>query len=118
MLREYREIEKRMSTNLIERRRHQRLKIQVPLFIRGTDEDGAEFLELAKTLNISCSGACVISPHHLRNDENILLTIPAPLPSSAVSGESGTPPIHARVLRMESDGELVSAAVEFLRPLE
>lgn len=118
MLRELREIDRRMGTDFIERRRHQRLKIQVPLFIRGKDEHGLEFLELAKTVNISCSGACLVIPHHLRHDEIILLTIPAPLPSSAGSGESGTPPIHARIRRIESDGEMESAAVEFLKPLE
>jgi hypothetical protein len=118
MLEKLRDLEKAMGSNLIERRRHQRLRLQIPLFIRGKDNYGAEFLELAKTLDIGGSGARLISPHHLRLDEIISLTIPAPLPSSPGAGDSGTPPIHARVLRIASSGDLEFAAVEFLRPID
>jgi hypothetical protein len=118
MLQKFREFEKAMGSNPTERRRHQRLKLQIPLFIRGVDEHGREFLELAKTLDISGVGALLISPYHLHCDEIISLTIPAPLPSLPGAGESGTPPIRARVLRLESSGELELAAVEFTKPIE
>ena len=36
-----------------EQRRAQRIQLQVPLFIRGKDFHGEQFLELAKTLDIS-----------------------------------------------------------------
>lgn len=101
-----------------ERRRFLRIRIQVPLFIRGTDRCGVEFLELAKTLDLSGQGARLVSPHPLRHDEIISLTIPAPLPRSSEFGESGTPPIQARVRRLESSGDMELAAVEFLKPLE
>jgi hypothetical protein len=101
-----------------ERRRFSRIRLQVPLFIRGTDAQGKEFLELAKTLDISCSGARLVSPKPLQSQEIISLTIPAPLPRSAEFGECGSPPISARVRRLESSGDLELAAVEFLRPLE
>ena len=104
--------------NHTERRKFQRLRVQVPLFIRGKDHHGAEFLELAKTLDISGQGARLISPHSLRHDEIISLTIPAPLPRSAEFGESGTPPIQARVRRLKCSGDMELAAVEFLKPLE
>lgn len=106
------------ENNHLERRKFQRLRVQVPLFIRGKDHYGAEFLELAKTLDISGQGARLISPHSLRHDEIISLTIPAPLPTSAEFGESGTPPIQARVRRLECSGDMELAAVEFLKPLE
>jgi hypothetical protein len=101
-----------------ERRRFSRIRLQVPLFIRGTDAHGNEFLELAKTLDISCSGARLVSPKPLQSQEIISLTIPAPLPRSAEFGECGSPPISARVRRLESAGELELAAVEFLRTLD
>ncbi len=109
-----------MSSNNghVERRKFQRIRLQVPLFIRGTDGRGIEFLELAKTIDISGLGARLVSPHPLRHDEIISLTIPAPLPASAELGESGTPPIQARVRRLECSGEMELAAVEFLKPLE
>ena len=40
-----------------ESRRYQRIQLQVPLFVRGRDAYGEQFLELAKTLNISAQGA-------------------------------------------------------------
>ena len=101
----------------IERRRSQRIRLQVPIFIRGVNQRGIEFLELAKTLDISSLGARLIGPLPLRQDDVISLTIPAPIPSSPESGGVGTPPIPARVLRLEISGELELAAVEFLRPL-
>jgi hypothetical protein len=101
-----------------ERRRFSRIRLQVPLFIRGTDAQGNEFLELAKTLDISCSGARLISPRSLQSQEIISLTVPAPLPRSSEAGECGTPPISARVRRLEHSGEMELAAVEFLRPLD
>lgn len=101
-----------------ERRRSPRIRLQVPLFIRGTDAQGNEFLELAKTLDISSLGARLVSPRPLQPQEIVSLTVPAPLPRSPEFGECGTPPISARVRRLESSGEMELAAVEFLKPLD
>ena len=55
-----------------ERRRFQRLRLQVPMFIRGRDAYGEQFLELAKTLDISAIGAFITSPRPLgrRRDDH------------------------------------------------
>ncbi len=102
----------------------------MPVFLRGTDVSGAEFIELTKTLNISATGACITSAHILRPDQTVHLTIPAPTPtsSSLVPSEtppivakvvpSETPPIVAKVLRQESAGEMRLFGLEFLRPLD
>jgi hypothetical protein len=102
----------------VERRRSQRIRLQIPIFVRGLNQRGIEFLELAKTLDISNLGAKLIGPLPLRHDDIICLTIPAPIPSSPEFGGVGTPPIQARLLRLEVNGELEMAAVEFVRPLE
>jgi PilZ domain len=107
-----------MNLNVAERRGYPRIRLQIPLFIRGSDESGVEFLELAKTLDISSKGARIVCPHPLRQGELISLTIPAPIPSSPISSDSGTPPIHARVQRVESTGGMEVAAVEFLKSIE
>lgn len=95
-----------------------RLRLQVPVFVRGSDASGAEFLELTKTLNISATGACITSAHVLRPDQVIYLTIPAPSPSSSSLVPSETPPITAKVLRQDSAGEMRLFGLAFLRPLE
>ena len=103
---------------ITERRRCPRIRLQIPVFIRGTDVDGNEFLELAKTLDISSLGARLVSPRPLQPQELISLTIPAPLPRSPEFGECGTPPIAARVRRVEVSGEMDLAGLEFLKPLD
>jgi hypothetical protein len=92
--------------------------LQVPVFVRGTDVSGSEFIELTKTLNISAFGACITSEHILRPDQIIHLTIPAPSAASASLVPSETPRITARVLRQDSAGETRLFGLEFLRPLE
>jgi PilZ domain len=99
-------------------RRSPRIKLQVPVFVRGADTSGVEFVELTKTLNISATGACIASAHVLRPDEVVYLTIPAPSPAPSSMVPAETPPIAARVLRQDTVGELRLFGLEFLRPLE
>ena len=116
-----------METNILNKRqlvvepsptrRSPRIRLQIPVFLRGTDVSGAEFVELTKTLNISATGACIASVHILRPDQTVHLTIPTPLASSSLV-PSETPPIIAKVLRQRSAGEMRLFGLEFLRPLE
>ena len=100
------------------RRRSPRIRLQVPVFLRGTDTSGAEFIELTKTLNISATGACIASAHILRPDQVVHLTIPAPSPSPSSQIPSETPPIAAKVLRQDATADMRLCGLEFLRPLE
>lgn len=99
-------------------RRSPRIRLQVPVFVRGTDASGAEFIELTKTLNISATGACITSTHLIRPEQLVHLTIPAPSPASSSLVPSETPPIVAKVLRQDSAGEMRLFGLEFLRPIE
>ncbi len=99
-------------------RRSPRIRLQVPVFLRGTDVSGAEFIELTKTLNISATGACITSAHILRPNQTVHLTIPAPAPATSSLVPSETPPIMAKVLRQESAGEMRLFGLEFLHALE
>lgn len=99
-----------------QQRHYPRIRIQIPIFVRGTDAFGVGFIELTKTLNISSTGACIASAHLLQLEQVIQITIPTPSPSSDMVPHE-TPPISARVLRQESAGELKLFGLEFLRPL-
>ena len=99
-------------------RRSPRIRLQVPVFVRGVDASGAEFIELTKTLNISATGACITSAHIIRPDQIVHLTIPAPSPASSSLVPSETPPITARVLREDAAGEMRLFGLEFLRAIE
>jgi hypothetical protein len=98
-------------------RRSPRIRLQVPVFIRASDE-GGDFLELARTINISCHGACIASAHFVRAEQVVHLTIPAPTPLASALIPSGTPPITARVRSHQTAGDLHLLGVEFLKPLE
>lgn len=99
-------------------RRFPRIRLQIPVFVRGVDALGSEFIELTKTLNISATGACIASTHMLRCEQTIQLTIPAPAPASSSLIPSETPPIFAKVRRQDTAGEVRLFGLEFLRPLE
>src|SRR5579863_6092850 len=107
----------RMRLTPAERRRSQRIHVQIPMFVRGTDAAGLEFLDLTKTLDISASGAFLASPRAIRTNEVINLTIPAPSsPSAALPSE--TPPIPARVRRHHAMDGIHLLGVEFLKALD
>jgi len=101
-----------------QRRRSPRIRLQVPVFVRGSDASGIEFIELTKTLNIGSAGACITSAHFLQLDQTVYLTVPAPSPTSSSLVPNETPPIAAKVLRQEVAGDMRLFGLEFLRPLE
>ncbi|HLV93599.1 MAG TPA: PilZ domain-containing protein [Candidatus Acidoferrales bacterium] len=100
-----------------ERRRFQRIRLQVPLFVRGRDVHGEQFLELAKTLDISALGAFITCPRAVHIDEVITLTIPAPSITSSALVPSGMPPMLARVKRQQEAGDVHLIGVEFVKPI-
>lgn len=79
---------------------------------------GRSLRNLTKTLDISSTGACVVSRRSLRVDQLLRITIP--VSSEPVSGTipSETPPIQARVRRAGRAGEAILIGVEFLKSLE
>lgn len=107
-----------MKNSLAERRKSPRLRLQVPLFVRGVDTFGEEFLDLTKTLDISATGARLASPRSLRANELVSLTIPAPSPSSAGLIPESDGPIQARVRRLQPAGDVHLIGVEFVRAIE
>jgi hypothetical protein len=100
-----------------ERRHSPRIHVQIPIFIRGVDAAGAEFLDLTKTLDISATGGFLASSRLLRANQLLTLTIPAPSsPSSTFLAE--TPPIQARVRRHQKADGIYLLGVEFLKALD
>ena len=95
-----------------------RIRIQIPVFLRGYDAKGLEFIELTRTLNISARGACITSTHMLRPGQTVHLTIPAPATATSSLVPSETPPIAAKVRRQQTLGDLKVFGLEFLRSLE
>jgi hypothetical protein len=108
----------RMSSNPAERRRSQRLHLQIPIFVRGVDGGGDDFLDLSRTVDISSVGACLAVVRSMKLSELISLTIPAPPPTSSGLASAMAHPIQARVRRSYPAGDVHFVGVEFIRPLE
>ncbi len=107
-----------MSSNPAERRRSQRLHLQIPIFVRGVDGGGDDFLDLSRTVDISSVGACLAVERAMKLSELISLTIPAPPPTTSGLASAMARPIQARVRRSFPAGEIHLIGVEFIRPLE
>ena len=90
----------------------------MPMFLRVVGVKGDEFLDLAKTLDISATGAYLACPRPLRPNDLVSLTIPAPPPAYSGMVPAGTPPIQGRVRRVEAAGEVHLIGIEFARPLD
>ena len=109
---------KRMSSTPAERRRSQRFHLQIPIFVRGVDGGGDDFLDLSRTVDISSVGACLAVERAMKLSEMISLTIPAPPPASSGLSSAMASPIQARVRRSHPSGSVHFVGVEFVRPLE
>lgn len=102
---------------LVERRRSERIPVQIPVFIRGVDSSGDDFFELTKTIDFSSTGAYLASLRRFPANQLLSLSIPAPS-SAAATLPAETPPIQARVRRCNNVGGAYLLGVEFLKPLE
>lgn len=100
-----------------ERRRWQRVAVTIPVFVRGTDERGKEFLEFCSLLNISAGGALLGISRYARRSCRLSLEIPAaPLPGGAVlPGTART--LIARVVRTTVFETCHLCGLRFIRPL-
>jgi len=101
-----------------ERRRSQRIHLQIPVFVRCVDSKGRDFNELTKTLDISATGAFIASSRALLAENTVFLTVPSPpiTPSGLVPRE--TPPIQARIRRQHTAGDLHLVGLEFIKSLD
>lgn len=101
-----------------ERRQSVRLRLQVPMFVRGTDACGEDFIELAKTLDISAGGAHLTVPRAVRKLAMLTLTVPAPSISTSGLIPASMEPIQARVVRQKEVGDVHVIGVQFIKPLD
>jgi hypothetical protein len=107
-----------MRLSPAERRRSPRIRLQVPLFLRGVDDAGSDFIDFTKTIDISSTGASLASRRMLHTDQLLRITIPVSSESFSGLIPAETPPIQARVRRMCEAGDTHLVGVEFIKPLD
>jgi hypothetical protein len=100
-----------------ERRKWQRLPIAIPVFVRGVDGAGKEFIEFVSALNISAGGMLIAARRHVPCLTGLSLEIPsAPLPASEVQSHS-VRSFKARAVRNQVLDNCHYVAFKFTRPL-
>ena len=101
----------------IERRRWVRLPLAIPVFVRGRDDKGKEFLEFATALNVSAGGALVAVRRSLPLSARVLLEIPsAPLATGAALPKASRS-MRARTTRVIHAEGYHLVGLKFSRPL-
>jgi hypothetical protein len=100
-----------------ERRKSSRLSLAVPVFARGFDEQGKEFLEFTTALNISASGALIPMRRYLPPQSSIVLEVPAaPMPRVATRA-APIRRLQAEIIRVTPSEPSFLWALRFGRPL-
>lgn len=100
-----------------ERRRFHRLPLAIPLFLRGVDKDGKEFLDFTQALNFSAGGALVATRRSLPRGSWLHLEMPtAPVPILHLPRQQKRA-LAGRVVRNMGRETYYLCAVRFARPL-
>jgi hypothetical protein len=99
---------------VLERRQWERIPLAVPVFVRGTDENGSLFQEFTTALNISAGGLAFMVRRPVQSALAISLEIPtAPGPPSA----SVIRRIEGTLTRVETMLDWCICGLRFDRPL-
>lgn len=107
-----------MAKSGADRRKHQRLPLSIPVFVRGLDQEGKEFLEFATALNISAGGILLATRRSLPKSAALSLEIPvAPLPTTSASPQS-VRSLKARLVRITHGERCHLMGLKFTRPLQ
>lgn len=100
-----------------ERRKNERVPLAVPVFVRGKDSEGKEFLEFATALNVSAGGALLATRRFLPPFSSIALEVPAaPLPRVSVLPRA-VRRLRARLLRVTVVNGYQLWGLKFTSPL-
>lgn len=100
-----------------ERRNYERLPVPLPIFVRGVDADGKDFLEFATALNISAGGALVAVRRYMPQSANISLEIPSAPPQQLHSVTNTGRNLQAQVIRVTNSDRCDYWALQFSQPL-
>jgi PilZ domain len=107
-----------MPAKETERRKFQRLPLSIPVFVRGLDEAGKEFLEFATALNISAGGVLLATRRSIPKSSSLALEIPvAPLPADSLSSQS-VRSLKARLVRVTHGEKYHLLGLRFTRAIQ
>src|SRR3954470_10285701 len=88
-----------------ERRKFERLPLAIPVFVRGLDPNGRQFVDFATALDISVGGALLAIHRFLPKGSKVMIEIPsAPITNQTKVPRAARQRLYAKAVRV-SDGE-------------
>ena len=109
-------LEMSLTMNGSERRRWERLPLAIPVFVRGIEPNGKQFIEFATALDISVGGALLAIQRHLPPGSRIMLEIPCtPVPLSKNSQQNQN--FKAKLVRVTKGDDCHLLGLKFHRPM-
>src|SRR5277367_5681829 len=100
-----------------ERRKWSRLPLAIPVFVRGRDGKGKEFLEFATALNVSAGGMLVAIRRVLPAIAQIRLEIPSAPVAALAALPRASRTLRAKALRSTPAEGFYLLGLKFSRPL-
>jgi PilZ domain len=101
----------------LERRRWSRLALAVPVFVRGMNGRGREFLEFGTLLNASVGGALLAIRKPLRRWSRVSLEMPSTPLLMNVKLPRAVRTVRARVVRITYVNDWKLCGLQFAHPL-
>ena len=101
-----------------ERRKWSRLPLAIPVFVRGRDGKGKEFLEFATALNVSASGMLVAIRRVLPAIAQVRLEIPSAPVAALALLPTASRTLRAKALRSTPAEGYYLLGLKFARPLQ
>ena len=101
----------------LEQREWPRLPLAIPVFVRGSDQAGKDFLEFATALNISAGGALVAVHRRLRPAAQVSLEIPSAPLAAAVPAQKNSRNLRGKIVRVNHAEGYYLLGLKFRRPV-
>ena len=98
-------------------RQRSRLSLAIPVFVRGLNAQGTEFLEFSTLLNESAGGALLAMRKSLLLSSRISLEIPSAQILKSVKLRGAVRMLRARVIRIAYGAGWNLCGLQFARPL-
>lgn len=103
----------------MERRKFERLPLAIPVFVRGLDPNGRQFVDFATALDISVGGALVAIHRFLPKGSKIMIEIPsAPLSSGPKVPRASRQRLYAKTVRFTEGEACKLVGLQFSKPIQ
>src|SRR5438552_5845910 len=100
-----------------QRRRWERLPISFPVFVRGIDDKGKQFVEFATALNISAGGALLAMRRYLKPTTIVSIEIPTPPTTEKGAVSSAVRSLRGQIVGIQNTEPCHMLGLKFSKPL-